>query len=195
MRAKSERYEYHKNNYEYCKKHHICVRCHTEKAFNNSFMCLECKFKSREQSLKTYYKHKTEYIHKKNMYNKKKRELLRAFGVCTICKKRDAEENIALCKYCLFKGRIKNKKQREKKGVMPRDLMGKGKYCYICGAEVVNSEKLCSKCKDRCSILIKRNGYEYLHGNNNRFREFEKLRHAELISKNNWLLKSGVIYF
>lgn len=178
--------EHGKNNYEYCKKHHICVKCKTEKALDGIVTCLECRFKSKEQSSEAYNKrNKTESAHKMNIYRKKKTDLLIAFGVCIRCQKRDAEKNRVSCRYCLFENRQKCKNIRMKKGIMPRELMGKGKYCYICGEEVVNNEKLCNKCKDRCTILIKQNSYEYLHGNNNKFREFENLSYMEYISLKN----------
>lgn len=39
------------SNYEYYKKHHICVRCGQEDAERNSTLCFRCRIKNRESAI------------------------------------------------------------------------------------------------------------------------------------------------
>ena len=49
-----------KNNYEFYKKHHICVSCDQEDAEKNHTLCLNCMIKARERASIYSRKHKDE---------------------------------------------------------------------------------------------------------------------------------------
>lgn len=98
-------------NYEYYKKHHICVRCGQEDAERNHTMCLMCMMKSRESAMAYYNKHKEERKEKDRIKSKTRYNKLKSLGICTSCGKRQTKKNKVCCDYCSAKA---NERQRKK---------------------------------------------------------------------------------
>lgn len=95
------------SNYEYYKKHHICVRCGQEDAERNSTLCFRCRIKNREASINYYNRHKEQNrIKSRVRYNK-----LKQVGLCTSCGKRQARNNKVCCDRCAAKARERNRKK------------------------------------------------------------------------------------
>lgn len=100
-----------KNNYEYYKQHHICVRCGQEFAEKNHTLCLECMIKNREASLAYYNEHKEERREKVRINSKIRYNRLKKFGICTSCGKRKTTNNKVYCDYCASRKNERNRKK------------------------------------------------------------------------------------
>ena len=87
-------------NYEFYKKHHICVRCGQEDAERNHTLCFRCMIKNRESSIAYHKKHKNERIEKKREINKIRYYKLKQLGICTSCGKRKTKYNKVYCEFC-----------------------------------------------------------------------------------------------
>lgn len=92
-----------RTNYEFYKKHHICVRCGQENAERNHILCFRCMIKSREQSLVYNNKHREERKEKSRINSRNRYYRLKESGVCTSCGKRKTEYNKVMCKHCSAK--------------------------------------------------------------------------------------------
>lgn len=98
-----------KANYEFYKKHHICVRCGQEDAERKHTMCLSCMMKSREESLNYSMSHREEINEKSRIRSKIRYERLKQEGLCTACGKRHTEHNKIQCKYCSARKNAQNR--------------------------------------------------------------------------------------
>jgi NMD protein affecting ribosome stability and mRNA decay len=99
------------SNYEYYKKHHICVRCGQEDAERNSTLCFRCRIKNRESSINYYRCHKEEQREKNRIKSKNRYNKLKELGLCTSCGKRQAKNNKVFCEHCAAKSRERNRKK------------------------------------------------------------------------------------
>ena len=99
------------SNYEFYKKHHICVKCGQEDAERNSTLCFRCRIKNRESAIKYYKSHKEEQKERKRIRSKKRYNTLKERGLCTSCGKRHTENNKVYCKYCSARANERNRKK------------------------------------------------------------------------------------
>ena len=92
--------------------------------------------------------------HKRHI--QRKTDLLRAFGVCVRCQRRDAVPGRAQCAYCLAHSRRYMQARLREKGVMPRDMMGWPGICSRCGKPTGTQEahRLCPTCREASQRTI-----------------------------------------
>ena len=128
-------YETNKRNKEYYKSKGICINCCKELAEPNRTLCWECAEKDRNRE-RTYDKKR------KSEYNKRKKELCDAFGICTTCMKRDKYHG-KQCIECYLKRKKKYKQQTSQSDKLPRELWSEFERCMICGGERAEGSKLC----------------------------------------------------
>lgn len=140
---------YNKERYTWYKEHRICVQCGANEAAKKHTRCLECMSKDVEKSIK----YQTKNTDKHREYNKQYQRELRAFrkehGLCQRCGK-PTKNNYVFCTEHLAANRIKGENMRRKKGILPRELMGKGEFCFFCGKPVAHKgDKTCPACHAR----------------------------------------------
>lgn len=99
------------SNYEYYKKHHICVRCGQEDAERNSTLCFRCRIKNREASINYYNRHKEENKEQNRIKSRVRYNKLKKLGLCTSCGKRQAKNNKVCCNHCAAKARERSRKK------------------------------------------------------------------------------------
>lgn len=149
---------------ELLKRLGICLYCYRQDAAPGRTLCLDCLEKHNARS-RTYQK-STETVYKHRQHLKRRRDLLRAFGVCIVCGKHDAKPGHTACWSCLENNRVRSAGRRAEAGRQVRSLMGTGETCYFCGKPVTDHEKVCEACYERCRQQMlyarsKRNGENY----------------------------------
>ena len=116
------RKKHYRETYHWYASHGICTNCHSDEIYSkrSSSLCLTCLMDKREKK-KPYYHEKmtTEQKYKLYLHNKKREEILKAFGVCVACQKRDVVSGHVKCGICLAKSKAANEKIRRKKGISP----------------------------------------------------------------------------
>ena len=99
--------------YKWYKSKGICTKCGTNKSKPGNTMCFDCADKSNQRSQDYYHnKMSKEQYNRRLAYNKRKRELCVAFGLCRDCLKRDATKG-KYCLDCYIKYTRRNKKKSE----------------------------------------------------------------------------------
>lgn len=143
--TKKKAREYMKETRQWCREHHICVRCFRETAVPGKVQCFECCEKSRLKSISR----SREKRDKDNEAARKRYWELKEQGICTRCRKRPSNGK-ALCTFCLAVDSIKANNRRRDQGIMPRYLMGDGYHCALCGKDTEKpGDKLCTACLER----------------------------------------------
>lgn len=133
-----------KERYYWYKSHGICTQCGQNDADEGHTLCLECRMAQREKGKQ---KLSTEQRYKHYQHQKRRREILIAFGICKICGKRTAREGYVTCEFCSKKYNNKQREKSHQKGVIPREILSDGSHCAICGAtEIKEGYKVCEKC-------------------------------------------------
>lgn len=122
--------------YETYKQLKLCTQCGKEKAREGKTTCYECAEKDSMRQ-RNYDKER------KSQYNKRKKELCDAFGICTTCMKREKYKG-KQCIECYLKRRRKYKEQVLESNKIPREMWGELNLCAICGKPVEPNYKLCS---------------------------------------------------
>ena len=144
-----------KELYNWYKSKGICTKCGTNKAKPGGTMCFDCADKDIERSQDYYYNKMTEDQYKKRLaYNKRKRELCVAFGLCRDCLKRDAVKG-KFCLECYLKAQRRNKKKSE--GDVIRSERVEYGLCYFCGKPVLEGKKTCPDCYNNRKLSILKN--------------------------------------
>lgn len=144
------RQEQRKANYQYYKDRKVCVRCRKSKVWGGTTLCLQCLMDNRERVSDYNKNRRPEQSRLRQKEHAKRRiDCLRENGLCIRCGIRKASDGHATCAICRAKKRIYAEKVRREKGSIPRDMMGKGEICYLCGAKVDHYEKTCDKCHDK----------------------------------------------
>lgn len=126
-----------KEYYDTYKALGICTSCGKNKAQPNRVLCSECAKKDASRK-RTYDKER------KAAYNKRKRELCDAFGICTTCCTREKYKG-QKCKECYTKSKEKYSQKQKEKGIVPRGERLDKDLCYICGDTVEEGYTLCKK--------------------------------------------------
>ncbi|HSQ89769.1 hypothetical protein, partial [Romboutsia sp.] len=102
--------------------------------------------KGREKKLSEMETKKTqeEQREKKNLYRRKKREICRAFGICTSCMKRKKHVG-SLCLECYVKSKKRYDEKIVSKDKLPKHLWGSFELCTMCGKPRYGDSKLCKE--------------------------------------------------
>lgn len=144
---------YDKERYEWCKEHHICIRCKREKAEKGKLYCLVCKMDKREIERKRKL---TEQQKEKNRIHKKRRyDILVAFGICPRCGKNEHKYSSIFCGKCASIRNNKEMNKRRQRGITARVLFGTEGYCSVCGKPSKLGQKQCDRCLDNSRRTIK----------------------------------------
>lgn len=98
-------------NYEWYKKHNICVKCGQEDAVRNHVLCFRCMIKNREVTKKYADKHRIEVREKNRVSNKNRYYKLKELGICTLCGKRKTKSNKVYCEHCASRRNARNRKK------------------------------------------------------------------------------------
>lgn len=137
--------EYCREQYAWRKSHHICTKCGCETAAKGRTMCITCLEKKHEYNKHYYKKLSTEQRYAAYIHNKRRRDLMVAFGVCIACEKRNAAPGHVYCNECLIKHRRESETERRKAGIYPHDSYSD--MCIRCGKNPpFDGKKLCDKC-------------------------------------------------
>lgn len=137
--------------YAWYKAHGICPQCQRENAYGGKVLCLYCQGKQTESAVK-YYQNLPEHKLKakkqrESEYHKRIREERKAKGICVVCGKYPARQNITLCKICAdkqnrYQARYRMKKaEQQGKDTTPRFMRTALGKCYICGEPVSDENK------------------------------------------------------
>lgn len=130
-------YETNKLNKDYYKSKGICINCFNEQAEPNKVLCWECAEKDRLR-VRTYDKER------KKQYNKRKKELCDAFGICTTCMKRKKFKG-KQCIHCYMKRHKEYRDSISSSDKLPKELWVEFDKCMVCGEDRVEGHKLCAK--------------------------------------------------
>lgn len=137
-----------KERYYWYKSHGICTSCGANDAWKGHVLCLECRMKAISRREDKPQKLSTEQKYNHEQHQKRRREILIAFGVCKVCGKRNAREGRVTCEICSAKYNNKRREKLHQTGVTtPREVLSDGSRCAICGAdELKKGYKVCEKC-------------------------------------------------
>lgn len=131
--------------------HEICTKCHSDDVCRqNKSLCLKCMMEARDRG-REYYKNKmsTEQRYNQYIHNKRRTDLMVAFGVCRHCQKRDVLPGHTHCGICLQKKRERAERERQAKGAVPIGFYSPT-ICSHCKKTKPNDgRKLCSECYDK----------------------------------------------
>lgn len=134
--------EYFRDMYAWRKAHHICTKCGQEDAAKGRTRCINCLEKCRGQIRKPLT---TEQRYAKHIRQKRRYDLLTAFGVCTKCNKHNALPGKTWCLECTLKRKKTMENKRRKAGIFPRDSYSD--MCFLCGKNPpLDGKKLCGEC-------------------------------------------------
>lgn len=130
-------------------QHGICVCCGCEKAAPNRKKCWECLYKDAERKAVKRQtmteEQKRLQKEKDSRWQKERYARRKAAGICTKCGKKPAASGKTMCPFCAASNRRAQEKMRRAKGQLPRDMLGDGYHCAVCGADVYK-RKLCDRC-------------------------------------------------
>ena len=147
---KSDYRQERKRDYEYLKKHGICVKCGTRRAMPKHVLCDVCAEKDRKRNenrnaLMTEEEKRARLDH----WNKVARERKRRYkenGLCILCGKK-ALEGKSYCLECLIKTRrwalAKYYRKKEKRGHVKTDFSPG--LCSKCNEPALPGKKLCKR--------------------------------------------------
>lgn len=143
------RKQHYREVYHWYASHGICTNCHSDEIYRerSSSLCLTCLMDQRDKKY-VYYRERmtTEQKYKRYLYNKRRTDLLRAFGVCLRCQKRDAAPGHVFCSICLAKRRAYDEQKRREKGIVSISF-NSPTICSRCKkTKPDNGSKLCPKC-------------------------------------------------
>lgn len=155
-----------KENYEWRKQHHLCIRCKKQDAYtlNGRVRCYECALKNSAYMKKRRHDNlKKDPDYNKEIYNNYKKE-----GICTRCKKRPAREGRTECSVCY--GKLKKHYDENKiKSYAREDAIANG-MCRTCLKEKVKpGYKVCEKCYDHLIQMGKKADHSYIRKTNDLF--------------------------
>lgn len=138
-----------KERYAWLKANGICVSCGQEKADKGRTRCLQCRFRDIEYARSWQEKNAEKFKEYSKRYQKERYKNLKANGLCVNCGK-PTDNGKTSCNICAYIANKKRTEVRHANGVMPRDMMGNGNYCYFCGKPVEHEgDKTCSICRKR----------------------------------------------
>ena len=141
----SPKNKYFRDMYAWRKAHHICIKCGQEDAAKGRTRCINCLEKNRGRIRKPL---STEQQYAKHIHQKRRYDLLLAFGVCAQCNKHNALPGHTLCLECNLKRNKAAENKRRKQGVYPRDSYSD--MCLQCGKNPrLDGKKICSECYDK----------------------------------------------
>lgn len=138
-----------KERYYWLKEHKICCACGQNDAYPNETRCLECRFAQIEATQKYKKNHYKQYSESQKQYQRKLRLYRKKHGLCQQCGRPTNNGQVFCTEHALVRKQRQAYKRRER-GIMPRELMGNGEFCYFCGERVLNyGDKVCQECLKR----------------------------------------------
>ena len=131
----------------FCKSVGICIKCHKVPADKGYIMCLQCRMDERERNKQR--ERPTENRQAEYAKGKQLRDERKANGQCPMCGRViKSYDNHVYCEYCRAKARKRERKEREKQGIVSNDMRGNGIYCAVCRKPVEHiGEKMCDRCR------------------------------------------------
>lgn len=138
-----------KERYYWLKEHKICCVCGQNDAYPGETRCLECRFSQIEATQRYKKNHYKQYSERQKQCQRELRLYRKKYGLCQQCGKPTNNGQV----FCTEHAYVRKQRQADKRrklGIMPRELMGKGKFCYFCGKPVSNyGDKVCQECLKR----------------------------------------------
>lgn len=143
--------EYMRELRAWCREHHVCVACNRDEVIPGKKYCSDCAEKARLRSISRSRAERD----KANERAAEKYHEFKDKGICVKCRKYPSNGK-ALCPYCLAAERKRHIATNRENGRMPREIMGDGYHCSMCGKEPLPGKKLCKDCYEKvCVSLVK----------------------------------------
>ena len=160
-----------KERYKWLKSHGICVACGQENAVKGQTLCLLCRDKSRENTLKWQKNNAEKFKNYNKEMQKQRYDFRRKNGLCWICGKPTGGK--VYCEIHNKKHNIKQNERNHTKKTFPRDLLGgKGEFCYFCGKPVSKyGDKVCSSCYER-EVKLMENARKHIRKEDQKWRKY-----------------------
>lgn len=163
-------------NYNWCKEHHICVKCGKNPAERNRVCCYECNLKQSELNRERRKQQTEEQKEAIREYQRKRCNEMKEKGLCTRCGRSTNNNGKTLCNECLIKRRRYDNERNRCKGIVSQEERGNGIYCYRCCKPVeTKGEKLCESCRKKASEHMNNIRLQYLEHHENPFRRLNNL--------------------
>lgn len=149
--------QWRKEQREWYLSRKICPVCRVNTVFGDEKTCLDCQMKNIERTQGNIEKNRDAYNARMRDYQKRRREELKANGICTRCGKRPASNGYSRCEMC--RAKEKDYYYNKNDGVrLRRAYRHEYGLCYICGEPNLNGYNLCPKCYER-AVQNLVNGY------------------------------------
>lgn len=136
-----------RQNREWKKEQHKCVRCGKQDAYTliGRSYCYECCEYDKNHP-------RSERVRENN--NARQREQYHKcieLGICPTCKKRKATDGYKNCPICRSKKARKRLEYQHANGTIPQELMDGTTYCSICAKPLnednrIKDKKICKRC-------------------------------------------------
>ena len=123
------------------KEHRICPRCFKNDLFGDENVCLECGAYAYEIALKSKERLGKEHCNKVHAeWQKRTHKEMIAKGICTRCRKRNADSGFKTCSICRARD---NEKRRARNFKEDRSKRAERGLCYFCDNPVKEGYKVC----------------------------------------------------
>lgn len=144
-------------DYAWFKSHGICPACQKYPLAKNKSTCVQCSGVKLEIAVNRYLNlqeaEKQAELQRCREYSKRRREMRKQLGICTMCGKHEARQGRTLCTLCADKQKRRQlqyrRKKAENKGAefIPRNMRTNLGLCYICGKPVSSDNRnFCTEC-------------------------------------------------
>ena len=172
------------DDYEYYKKHGVCVWCQRREAEPGKTLCYECAEKDRKRAHDKYYANHEKSLENNRRGYARRREKRKALGICTRCGSRKAMPGHTLCLECNIKMNRYARERKRKNGAIPKEARMEG-LCIRCGAPVVPGKKLCRRCYEAsCENIAKGRAIFQMQGRIHPWRDERARVKAERAGRN-----------
>lgn len=118
--------------------HGICPRCRRNKLYGTEKNCPECAARAYISAMKTRDNEK--YNRKHAEWSKRTHQEMIDKGICTRCRKRNADGGYKTCEICRAKGKQYKRMKYGKPNRQERHLQG---LCYFCDNPIKQGYKVC----------------------------------------------------
>ena len=153
------------------KEHRICPRCFKNDLFGDENVCLECGAYAYEVALKSKERLGREHCNKIHAeWQKRTHKEMIAKGICTRCRRRNADPGFKTCSICRTRDNEKRRLRNRKEDRSERVNRG---LCFFCDSPVKEGYKVC--------------GYHYE-------RNLENARNQKAKNVRGKLIKEGILY-
>ena len=143
------------DDYEYYKKHGVCVWCQRREAEPGKILCYECAEKDRKRAHDKYYANHEKSLKNNRRGYARRREKRKALGICTRCGSRKAMPGHTLCLECNIKMNRYARERKRKNGAIPKEARMEGRIvhplrCAGCARKETLPEMLRSLMREHC---------------------------------------------